>query len=194
MAQSAVDICNSALTLVGAATITSLSDNSPEARACSVQYDSTRRDELRKHPWNFAIKRVQLAPDATAPAFDFDYQFTMPSDCLRVILPADDQLDWQIEGRKILSNYGSTTSSSGTVLNLRYVADIEDATQFDASFYSVFATALACDIVEKLTQSNQKSQMLQKAYEDEVRMARRMDAFETGPIDSADDGWWTVRF
>lgn len=196
MAQSVVDICNSALQRVGAASIVSLSDNSPEARACTIAYDSNRRDELRKHPWNFAVKRVVLAPDSTAPAFDYQYQFTLPSDCIRVLRPATAELDWQVEGRKILTNYGSDyTVSSGTPsLNLRYIADITDSTMFDPSFYNVVAAALALDLVEKLTQSNQKKQLLMQDYSDAVKMARRMDAFESGPEDAADDYWWLVRY
>lgn len=186
MAQSAVDCCNSALQRVGATTILSLSDNSPEARACSVAYDSNRRDELRKHPWAFAVKRAVLAPDSTAPAFDFTYAFTLPSDCLRVLRPATSNLDWMIEGRKILTN-------DGTTLNLRYIADITDAAQWDSSFYNVVAAALAIDICERLTQSNQKKAGLTSDYNDAVRLARRMNAFETGPVDAADDNWLLAR-
>lgn len=187
MAQTVVDCCNSALQRVGAGSILSLSDNSPEARACSLAYDSNRRDELRRHPWNFAIKRAVLAPDSTAPAFDFKYAFTLPSDCLRVLRPATANLDWQIEGRKILTN-------ESTVLNLRYVADIEDCAQWDASFYSVCAIALAIDIVEKLTQSNVKKKGLFDEYKDEIKDARRMDAIESGPEDAAEDAWLLARF
>ena len=186
MAQTAVDCCNSALQRVGASTILSLSDNSPEARACSVAYDSNRRDELRKHPWNFAVKRAVLAPDATAPAFDYKYAFTLPTDCVRLLRPPTPDLDWQIEGGKILTNDGST-------LYVRYLSDITDPTLWDPSFYNVVAGALAIDICERLTQSNTKKQMLISQYNDDVRMARRMNAFESGPKDAADDDWWIAR-
>ena len=186
MAQTVIDCCNSALQRVGATTILSLSDNSPEARACTVAYDSNRRDELRRHRWNFSIKRVVLAPDTTAPAFDYTYAFTLPSDCLRIIRPPTSDLDWQIEGRKILTNDGST-------LYLKYIADIEDASQWDPSFYNVVAGALAIDICERLTQSNQKKQYCVAAYNEDVKMARRVDAFESGPEDAADDDWWNAR-
>lgn len=186
MAQSVIDCCNSALQRVGATTILSLSDNSPEARACTVAYDSNRRDELRKHKWNFAIARTVLAPDSTAPAFDYTYQFTMPSDCLRVLRPATVELDWVIEGRKILTNDSDT-------LYLRYLKDVEDAAQWDPSFYNVVAAALAVDIVERLTQSNQKKMALVDDYNDAIKMAKRVNAFESGPEDAADDGWWVAR-
>lgn len=182
MAQSVVDICNSALQRVGANSITSITDNSPEARACNLAYDANRRDELRKHAWNFAITRAVLAPDATAPAFDFDYAFTLPADCLRVLRPATQNLDWVIEGRKILTN-------DSNVLYLRYIADVTDTAQFDAGFYNVVSGALAVDICEKLTQSNVKKQGLMQEYKDAVTMARKIDAFESGPEDSADGTW-----
>lgn len=186
MAQSVIDCCNSALQRVGAASILSLSDNTPEARACSIAYDSNRRDELRKHKWNFATTRAVLAPDTVAPAFDYLYQFTLPSDCLRVIRPAEANLDWQIEGRKILTNDSNT-------LYLRYIADITDAAQWDPSFYNVVAIALAVDVVERLTQSNVKKQQLSAEYFDAVRTARRMNAFEAGPEDAAEDNWLLAR-
>lgn len=186
MAQSVIDCCNSALQRVGATTILSLSDNSPEARACSVAYDSNRRDELRKHKWNFAITRVVLAPDATAPAFDYGYQFTLPGDCLRILRPATANLDWVVEGRKILTNDSDT-------LYLRYIADVEDTTLWDASFYNVVSGAMAIDICERLTQSNTKKNWLNQMYEDDVKMARRMNAFESGPEVAADDGWLLAR-
>ena len=102
MTQTVVDCCNSALQRVGATSILSLTDNSPEARACAIAYDSNRRDELRRHRWDFSLSRAVLAPDSTAPAFDYLYQFTLPSDCLRVIRPATSDLDWQIDRKSVV--------------------------------------------------------------------------------------------
>lgn len=187
MAQSSTDICNSALQRVGAATITSIADNSREARACAVAYDSNRRDELRKYPWKFAIKRAVLAPSATAPAFDYKYAFPLPADCLRVLFPKDYSCDWVVEGGSVLTNSGDT-------LYVRYIADIEDVSKFDSNFYSVLAIALAMDVVEVLTNSNQKKQLLAQDYDNAIKAARRTDSFE-GPVkESVEDPWWVARF
>lgn len=186
MAQTAVDCCNSALQRVGASPIMSLSDNTPESRACSIAYDSNRRDELRRHPYAFARKRVVLAPDSTAPVFDYLYQFSLPVDCLRIIRPPDFALDWQIEGRKILTNDGDT-------LYLKYIADIEDTAQWDATFYNLVAAGMAVDLCERLTQSNTKKQQLLAEYELATRAARRVNAFESGPQENAPDSWWVSR-
>lgn len=206
--QSIVDICNSALQRCGSATIQSLTDNSREARACSVAYDSNRRDELRRHFWKFAMKRVVLAPDSATPASDFTYQFSLPTDCLRVFFPNDAYLDWSVEGRKILTNsaqspFGSysdpnlvqvvTTTPPTVSLNLRYVADIIDVTQWDASFYSVMSLALAMDICEVLTNSTSKRQSIKDEYKDAMAEARVADAFESLPTDPPEDGWVLAR-
>jgi hypothetical protein len=62
---SVVEICNRALQKLGAARITSLTQDTPNARSCNVAYNVLRKAELRSHPWSFAIKRAELAADAS---------------------------------------------------------------------------------------------------------------------------------
>lgn len=186
MAQSSVDCCNSALQKLGAASITSLTDNSREARQCSIAYDSNRRSELRKYRWNFATTRAVLAPDADAPAFDYLYQFTLPTDCLRILLPRDADLDWVVEGRKILSNDSS-------ILNLRYVSDVTDVTQWDANFYDLVSISMAMDMCEALTNSTGKKAALEREYADTVAAAKTSNAFERLSAEFPADGFWLAR-
>jgi hypothetical protein len=84
---SVVDICNEAMDLLGAATITSLTENSKEARLCNRKFELTRDAVLRAHPWNAAIARAELAANSVGPAFGFTHQFQLPADpyCLRVL-------------------------------------------------------------------------------------------------------------
>lgn len=196
MAQTVVDICNSALLRVGAASIMSLDDNSPEARACVVCYDSNRRAELRKYVWRFALMRARLAPDSDTPAFDYQYQFTLPADCLRVLPPDNDpSCDWSVEGRKVLTNYPATSSDGASpVLNLRYIGDVTDATQFDSAFYDVMSLSLASDLCEKLTQDAQKKAVIDREYATAVALARQTSAYEMIPQAGTDSGWLLARF
>lgn len=188
MAQSVVDCCNSALQKVGSRGILSLTEDGREARACRKAFDSNRRAELRTHAWKFSIKRVVLAPDSAAPAFDYLYQFTLPADCVRVLFPQDPTLDWVVEGRAIL------TSMGGGVLNLRYISDVEDATLWDPAFYDMVAISLALDLVETLTTSTGKKQLLEKDYEDALNAAKKVNAFETLPAAPSDSSFVTVRY
>ena len=67
---SVVDICNSALNLLGASTISALTDDSKNARLCNQRYEPVRNRVFRSHAWNCLTKRVQLAKDSTAPVVE----------------------------------------------------------------------------------------------------------------------------
>lgn len=185
---SKVDIANRALQKLGAERIVSLSQDTENARACNLLFDSVRDSELRAHPWNFAIKRAQLAADATAPAFGYQAAYTLPTDCLRV-LPTDENLnthDWQIEGRKILTN-------DSAPLNVRYICRVDDPNQYDAMFIEALACAMAQELCEQLTQSNTKAQMIRQDYTTAIRMAKKLNAFENISAEMPTDTWITVR-
>lgn len=63
-----VDLCNRALGRLGAASITALdgSDTSDEATQCALHYAETRDALLRRYPWRFACRWVDLVRDARA--------------------------------------------------------------------------------------------------------------------------------
>jgi hypothetical protein len=186
MAVSDVSICNLALQKLGASRIASLTENSTEGKACNACYTSMRDAELRAHPWSFAITRVILAPDATAPAFDYDYAFTKPTGCLRILPPNTRNLDWHYEGNKILTNDGDT-------LNLRYVAQITDPAAFDSLFVEALACKLAWHMAEELTQSNTKKAAAVQDYRLVISAARRANAFEQISDDPPVDDWVAAR-
>ena len=147
---SVVDICNEAMDLLGAATITALTENSKEARLCNRRFETVRDSVLRAHPWNVAITRATLAKDSAAPAFGFTSQFTLPTDpfCLRVlsffnsnvdseIAAYDTQVMFKVEGRKILSDEETC--------QIVYIARIEDTELFDSLLSSSIAHKLASE-------------------------------------------------
>jgi hypothetical protein len=189
--QSSTTIANRALQMVGAASIMALTDDSREARACQTCYDTCRRAELQAHKWRFSIKRATLAASADAPLFGFAYAFPLPADCLDIILPNDPCLDWQVEGRSILTNQGMSADLSGTgpELALRYKADITDPTTFNALFCEALSAAMAMEIVEPLTQSNTKAQMIQQKYKYALDRASAANAIEVLPQEAPEDPW-----
>ncbi len=65
---SNVDLCNRALSVIGTrSSIASMSEASPEARACTLHFEATCRALLRLAPWSFARATVQAALIAAAP-------------------------------------------------------------------------------------------------------------------------------
>jgi hypothetical protein len=186
MATSDVSICNLALQKLGAARITALTDDSRNARSCNACYTLERDKELRAHPWTFATKRIVLAPDATAPAFDFDYAFSIPQDCLRILPPNTYALDWKFESNKILTNAGDT-------LNLVYTARIEDPTVYDPCFVEALACKMAWHMCEEITQSNQKKADVASEYKFAIADAKKSNAFEKLSDTPPEDSWVAAR-
>ena len=196
---SVVDICNHAMDLLGAATITSLTENSKEARLCNRNFDKLRDDVFRSHPWNTAITRATLAKDSTAPAFGFANQFTLPTNpyCLRVlsfwnssvdndVAAYDSNVMYKIEGRKILSNEGSCS--------ITYIARITDTEQYDSLLSSAIAHRLASETAYAITGSNSVAQAMQGMYEVRLREAKSVDAMEGYPEQPQADEYINIRY
>lgn len=187
---SDVEMANRALQKLGATRITSLTDNSTNARSCNFAFQPVKLAELRKHPWNFAIDRASLAADAVPPAWGKANSFQLPSDFLRLAPDYPEynfnDKDWQIEGRKILTD-------DGAPLYIRYIKNVTDPNQMDPLFREAFATKLAIEICEELTQSNTKKAELKQDYELIIREAKKTNAIENISAEPAEDTWISER-
>ena len=167
---SVVQMCNSALNQLGAASITSLTDNSKNARLCNERYETIRDAVFRSHPWNSLIKRQQLAQDTATPAWGFKYQFTLPSDSLRVLAIDAYNSDYKVEGRKILSNEST--------IKLIYVSTTTDPNEMDVLLRETISAALAADLAYSITANLQVSGLMAEKYQAKLSEARHSDASE----------------
>ena len=167
---SVVQMCNSALNQLGAASITSLTDNSKNARLCNERYETIRDAVFRSHPWNSLIKRQQLAQDTATPAWGFKYQFTLPSDSLRVLAIDAYNSDYKVEGRKILSNEST--------IKLIYVSTITDPNEMDVLLRETISASLAADLAYSITANLQVSGLMAEKYQAKLSEARHSDASE----------------
>lgn len=172
---SNVDICNSALNMIGASNIISLTEDSKAARICNQRYEFVRDAVFRAHPWNALIRRVELAADEDTPEFEFEAFHTLPSNpyCLRVLRPEDPDTVFRVEGRKI--------ASSTTPFKMIYVARITDPNEYDMLLIESIAARLAADISYALVNSATLSQTMLGVYEAKLSEARFVDATEGTP-------------
>ena len=182
---SVIEICNSALNLLGASTISSLSDDSKNARLCNQRYEPIRNKIFRSHPWNCLIKRAELAQDVAGPAIEYDYSYTLPSDCLRVLKihngstdSINSDLDYKIEGRKLVTNQGT--------IYLVYVALVTDPNEFDVALQEAIAAQMAADLAYAITNNATLAKNYQEQADERLREARFVDATENslGVIES----------
>ena len=186
MAVTSTSICNSALSKIGAERILSLDADNNRAKLLKEQYEKIRDELLYAHPWNFAIKRSQLAALVTAPLFGFKFQFQLPSDCLRVIdtdMPKG--ADWKVEGRFILCDSGE--------LNIQYIKKETDTSKYTPAFAEVLAAKIAADVCYAITQSTTLKASLYQEYEFKLRQARSFDAQESVGDRVYADAWLNAR-
>lgn len=172
---SEVDIINSALNMIGASNIISRSEDSKSARVTNQRFDYVRDAVLRAHPWNCAVTRRSLAPDSETPAFDWSYQFTLPTDpyCLRVLRLDYLDVEFRVEGRKIVTDEST--------INLIYVARVTDTNEWDQLLIEAIAARLAADVSFTLSQSTSLTQNMYALYESKLKEARFVDATEGTP-------------
>jgi hypothetical protein len=183
MATTFVEIANRAITFLGGATITALTDDTKEGRACNRLYEQTRDQCLRDYPWNFAIKRVQIAANTISPVFEYTNAFDWPSDCLRII-EVDTTEEWAVEGRQIVSD-------ASAPLDVVYLHQVTDANLFDALFIEAYALRLAADIAYDITASQTVAQNAETKYMAKLQQARLVDAQESLP--ASELSWLEVR-
>ena len=182
---SVVDICNSALNLLGASTISALTDDSKNARLCNQRYEPVRNRVFRAHAWNCLHKRVQLAQNSTAPVVEYSYAYALPSDCLRVLKIHNgttdsiaSSLDYKLEGRNIVSDEGT--------IYLIYIALDTDTINYDTYLQESISHQLAADIAYAVTNNATLANNYMTRADERLREARFIDATENalGTIES----------
>jgi len=174
---SVVDMCNSALNLLGASTISSLTEDTKNARLCNQRFEPIRDRVFRSHNWNCLIKRVQLAQDSTGPVVEYTYGYTLPTDCLRVLKihngstdSIKSALDYKIEGRKVVTDE--------TTIYLVYVALVTDPNEFDSYLREAISHQLAADICYAITNNSTLANNYMTRADERLREARFIDATE----------------
>lgn len=187
MASSVAAICNRALTFLGANRISSLDDDTVEARLCKEHYEDTLSDLLRSHPWKFAIARASLGLISTTPTYEWDYQYQLPSDCLRVIgMEGHETDDWTVEGNYLLTN--------ATEAKIKYIKKITTVGLFDPSFTTVLALDIAILISYSITTSQGIRNDLIELRKEKIKEARTYSAQEAVGNRVYADEWLNSRY
>ena len=159
MATTNVHICNLALYRCKEKTINSMEEKTKSAEVCTAFYDLTRKSLLTNLNATFSIKRAVLAEVADyKPVYGYKKAYALPKDCLQVQClgdPIDNNL-YQIEGNYLYHDCNVSQTE------IKYIADVEDVTKFDAEFIELFALTLASKICEPLTHDTELASYLKK--------------------------------
>jgi len=184
---SVVNMCNSALNLLGASTISAFTDDSKNARLINQRYEPVRNRVFRSHAWNCLHKRVQLAQNSTAPVVEYSHAYALPSDCLRVLKIHNgttdsiaSSIDYKLEGRNIVTD-------EGTVFII-YIALDTDPNNYDTYLQESIAHQLAADLAYAVTNNATLADKYMTRADERLREARFIDATENslGTIESSE--------
>lgn len=166
--------------------ITSLTEDSEEARLCNARFNDILDEMLESHPWNFAIDRATLSASSETPNHEYDYKFLLPQRpyCLRVVKEYNDY-SYKIEGRYLFSNYSD--------INITYVKRVTDMNELSSLFRECFSLYLAAELAYPLAGSNALKQQMYAEYERLIRQARSKDGQEETPDNFQNGSWYTNR-
>ena len=207
---SVVDLCNMALSHLGAETlIASISppDGSAEAGYCATFYPMARQVALSEHAWTFAKTRAQLA-QVTNPSTVWAYAYALPSDCVdpvRVLNTAALSVllatpAWETTGNYLalfdqLTEQGCADYEveNGVLLTnepeatLIYTRDVTDTTKWSALFTTGVAQLLAGYLAGPIIKGTQGIQ-IGKAWTDSgmAAVARAAAADANGSSERAE--------
>lgn len=136
MARSNIDVCNAALTLIGANAIAAFDDGSVEGVACGQLYENCVGAALltpggSPMRWSFATRQERLAPLTDAPAGRWTKAWQMPSLALKVhaVTENDNPISFAIYADKIFTNHHDdlVCDHSFRVSESMWPADFADA-------------------------------------------------------------------
>lgn len=113
-----------------------------------------------------------------APLFGWDYQHTMPDDCLRVVRfnglegNEEDSQPFVVEADKLLTN--------ADVVELRYIYQHTTVADWPQEFINAFALLLASYLAAEIVESSGRAEMLRKQYEGIVAPQKRRNDARAG--------------
>jgi hypothetical protein len=147
----ALHVVNEALALLGQTKMMDHVDTEsqdPIWRALASLYDSTRKDVLLAHPWNFALREVN-AGDTT--------RVQLPGDCL-MIRSMKDIDGVEIEHTRIGHEVKCTTPCH----TMRYTRDDDEPDSWDHWVRQVLVYRLACEFSLPVKGSLQRDQRMEQ--------------------------------
>lgn len=159
---SKTQICNLALAQLGVDRITSLTDNTTEAKLCNTLYDDVVDEVLIEGPWSRAIRRKALSKTSNTPVYEFDSEFQLPTDpyALRVLSINNEtlgQIDHVIESDKLYID--------ADAVSIKYIARLTNAGDFGTALTRAIVARLVAELAYPITGSVQVASSLHDRYE-----------------------------
>lgn len=125
-------------------------DPSTNGTICKQFFDTVRDEVLESEDWKCATDRAKLAQLTDAPAFEYDYQYQLPNDCLRPLIICDENgkkltVKWEVEGRNLLTSLDE--------VYIKYIKREIDLNKWTPTLLKVFVLKMAIELITPLGKS-----------------------------------------
>lgn len=160
--------------------------NSKGANAAARWYDPSRREVLQDHIWNFALKRVMLPADTTAPVFGYNVRYLLPADFIRIATIGDEdnpERDYKIEDGYLLCNVDAP-------LPMIYVYDQEDLTKWSDKAIQALARKMATYCAYEVTGNRSMVKEMDDGYKDILTDGTAIDGQDSPPTHAIRRSKW----
>ena len=174
-----LSIANTALARINKQILQTLDDGSVPSMLCNQLIPYCVKMVLNQNDWHSARKRTTLAPLLDPPAFGYAYQFSMPSDYVRLVSVLSD-LPWEREAGKILSDEEA--------LSIIYIAYPESPSTLDPLIVDAISTLLAAELSLSITSDSTMTNLLYQESEIKLQKAKlQEDAGEEDEMSDLND-------
>lgn len=188
LAISAVSISNLALVKLGQEPISSLTQDTKNARLCNAVFEACRNEVLEGHPWSFATKTAELASidgdEDTLGEWNFLYQ--KPADFLKMLRGEDWKQEFEIRDAYLMAN--------DEPLKIKYIFECTNTGLWSYSFAQCLSWRVAAEIAYAVTRSNTVAETMMKGYAMSLKEARYNDSHKRSPEQPVIDDFLDVRF
>lgn len=164
---SKVQICNLALARLGAARITSLTDNTESANLCNLLFNDIAEEVMMEGAWTSTLVRTDLAQTTNTPSYDYTYEYQLPVNpkCLKVLAVNDlvqGDIDYRIEGDKLLCN--------DSTIKILYISYLTDTEAYGTALKTAIVSRLAMELAYPITGNASLVDALMRRYERDLNI------------------------
>lgn len=175
-----------ALVKLGQEPISSLTQDTKNARLCYAVFAPCRNEVQESHEWYFCTKTVELASIVTEDTLgEFSYLHQLPADFLKPIFVEDEKTEYEIRDDYLMSNYDP--------MIFKYLYENTNPQSWSYSFAQCLSWRIAAEIAYAVTKSNTVADQMMKGYEMSLKQARYNDAHKKGSATAILDDFIDVR-
>lgn len=190
--QTKIQIWNMALDVLREQPLSSVDDTTATALWMKRNYDQQRDYLMERYLWKFALNRVELPADSTAPAWQWDYRYLLPTDSLRYVPPTYNG-EWNGTPIPFEEESGYLLCDTPGPLRLRYIKRTTNEGLFSNGFCESLSLRLAFRMAHWMTGKQSMMQQIQGNYKETLAEVIQTHAVQVASEQYYDDDILALR-